>query len=199
MPRRKAFEPDAALGEAIACFRRLGFAAASMDDLTQAMGIGRQSLYATYGDKRALFLQALSWYADGMVARFVTWLDGDRAPLETIAEVLHEIARFAASPEGVDGCFITNSAADLAARDADVRAILVRTYGRIEDAFARALRRARDAGDLPADRDPRALARFIVTFIQGMRVIGTTRPSPKRLHADVEAALRCLAPPRRIP
>lgn len=193
MPRPKAFDPDDALTQAIACFRRHGFAAASLDDLTEAMGIGRQSLYATYGDKRALFLQGLRWYADGMVARFAKWLDGDGPPLETITAVLREIARFAASPEGADGCFMTNSAADLAARDPDVRGILVDAYTRIEDTFARALRRARRSGALPPDRDPRAIARFLVTFIQGLRVIGTTRPNPKRLRDDVEAALRCLA------
>jgi TetR/AcrR family transcriptional repressor of nem operon len=193
MARPKAFSPDEALRRAIACFRRHGFAAASLEHLTAEMGIGRQSMYETYGDKRALFLRALRAYADDTVARFEKWLAGPEDPLGTIAAVLHEIARFAVSTEGVDGCLMTNSSADLGARDHDVREVLVAAYGHVEEAFTRALRRARREGALAADRDPRALARFLVTFIQGVRVIATTRPDPKRLHADVEAALRCLA------
>lgn len=193
MPRPKAFDPDEALAQAIACFRRLGFAGASVGDLTAAMGIGRQSLYATYGDKRALFLHALAWYGNRIASRYVAGLDREGPPLRAIAAVLHEIARFAASAEGVDGCLITNSAADLGARDAEIRAVVVATYARIEEAFCRALQRAQRDGSLPPDRDPRALARFCVTFLQGLRVVGATRPDPTRLHADVEAALRCLA------
>jgi TetR/AcrR family transcriptional repressor of nem operon len=127
-----------------------------------------------------------------MVARYAERLAGDEPPREAIAAVLHEIARFAASPEGVDGCFMTTSAAYLAARDDGVRRILLDAYTRIEDAFARALRRERRAGTLAPERDPRAIARFLVTFIQGLRVLGTTRPHPRRLHDDVQVALRCL-------
>src|SRR6266496_3127605 len=128
MPRPKTFNPDEALTKAIACFRRHGFAAASLDHLTAEMGIGRQSLYGTYGDKHALFLRGLRTYADSTAARFETWLAAAGDPVATIAAVLHEIARFAVSPEGVDGCFMTNSAADLGARDTDVRAILIAAY-----------------------------------------------------------------------
>lgn len=193
MPRPKAFDPDEALLRAIACFRRRGFAATSVDHLVDEMGIGRQSLYATYGDKRALFLLGLRHYAEAMVVRFAQWLDACDDPLATIRAVLHEIARFAVSREGMDGCLMTNSAADLATRDPEVRAILMPAYRQIEDVFTRALRRARTAGTLPRDRDPRAVARFLVTFIQGLRVMGTTQPAPKRLHDAVEAALCGLA------
>lgn len=192
MARPKAFDPDEALDEAVECFRRRGFAGTSLDHLTAAMGIGRQSLYATYGGKRALFLRALTRYADGVVMRYVHALAREAPPIEVIADVLHEVARFARTPRGADGCFMTNSAADRASRDPAVRAIVVDAYRRVEDAFAGALERARAEGTLPAGRDPRALARFLVTFIQGVRVVGATRPDADRLRADVAGALRCL-------
>jgi TetR/AcrR family transcriptional repressor of nem operon len=192
MARAKEFDPAAALARAIRCFRRHGYQAASMERITADMNLGRQSLYATFGDKRALFLKALGTYADDMVGRFARPLAAAEDPLAAVREILRTVARVAAAPDGRDGCLMTNSAAELGARDADVRRVLALSYRRIERAFERALRRAQARRDLARDRDPRGLARFLLATIQGLRVMGKARPEPRLLQDIVESALRCL-------
>src|SRR5258708_14656076 len=64
MARTKAFNPQRALAKAMGVFWRLGYENASTETLMKAMGIARQSLYDTFGDKRALYLKALAFYRD---------------------------------------------------------------------------------------------------------------------------------------
>src|ERR1700730_5887032 len=64
MPRKKGFDPERALAKAMGVFWRLGYENASTETLMKAMGIARQSLYDTFGDKRALYLKALAFYRD---------------------------------------------------------------------------------------------------------------------------------------
>ncbi len=192
MPRPKQFDPADALATATRCFWRRGYNGASVEVLTGDMGIGRASLYATYGGKSALFLAALGRYADAMVERFTSRLDPTPDPIGTIRALLREVARVSAEPGGRDGCFMTNSAAELAGHDAAVRALLAERYRRIEDAFARALARAQRSGDLAKGRSPRPLARFLVTTVQGLQLMGKVRPEARALRDVADSALRCL-------
>ena len=100
MARPKAFDPAEVLDGAIRTFRAHGYGGTSMARLTGAMGIGRASLYATYGNKHALFLKALSTYARQTVSHLVARLDGATDPIEAIGGVLHEVAARASEPAG---------------------------------------------------------------------------------------------------
>lgn len=195
MVRSREFEPDEALERAVECFHKHGYEAASIQMLSGAMDLGRASMYATFGDKHALFEAALSRYASGVIAHIVGRLEQARRPLREIEAVLRDVARVAATDAERRGCLVTNSAAELGGHDPGVTEVLRRVFKQIEDGFYRALRRAQDLGQLKANKNPRALARFLVSTIQGIRVIGRTNANPTALNDIVKSALRCLGSP----
>ena len=169
-----------------------------MARLTGAMGIGRASLYATYGDKHALFLKALSTYARQTVSHLVARLDGAADPIEAIGGVLHEVAARASEPAGRAGCLITNTAAEIGGSDPEVAAVIDGALAEIEAGYRRALCRAQQRGLLAVDRDASSLAHLLVTTMHGLRVMGRGGRSAETLHAIADEATRSLVTDRRI-
>jgi len=193
MARPKQFDPNQALESATRCFKSRGYSAASMSELTQAMGIGRASIYATYGDKRSLFLAALRSYADSTIDYVRERLEQGPEPLENVRGLLRDVARMASAEEYRDGCLLVNSTAELAARDDEVRDFVTNSFRRLEDAFYDALRRAQETGDIGQEKQPRVLARFLVAQVQCLRIVGKTNPDADVLEDIVETALTCIA------
>jgi TetR/AcrR family transcriptional repressor of nem operon len=191
--RPREFDRDVALDRAMALFWARGYEATSIEDLIARMGIQRGSLYATFGDKRALFLAALDRY-ERVVARQL--FDA----LETPGSGLAAIHRFfrAKVVASLDrgrppGCLVTNSVVELARRDRGAAARVGASLGQLEDAFRRALARARAAGEIEPGRDLRALARFLTSSAQGLSVMARTCPERQVLEDIVEVVLAALA------
>ena len=192
MPRPKGFDPRRALDSALQCFKQHGFNGASLSTLTEQMGLGRASLYATYGDKRALFMTALADYADATIGFFLQRLAAAPDPLEEIRAILRDVAAFSTCDDGRFGCLLVNSTTELAANDEEVRAFVAKSFTRLEAGFAHALERAQRDGQLGADAKPTALARFLFATIIGLRVMGKARPDPTVLLDIADSALGCL-------
>jgi len=91
MARKREFDADEALERAIEVFHRKGFASTSMRDLVDHMGIGRGSLYETFGSKEQLFVRALTRYADRSLEGMVACLEDADDPLEGIRDLLHKV------------------------------------------------------------------------------------------------------------
>ena len=162
MARPRAFDPDCALDAALGVFETHGYEATSVQDLVDATGLSRSSLYATFGDKHRLYLAALDRYgrAGGdllqrLVADAARPLDGVRAYLDASA--------------ANRGCFAFNAAAERAATDPDTAARASTGWCNLQATFAGALRDAQSAGDLPADRDAEALASTLAATVYGLR------------------------------
>ncbi|HEY6674451.1 MAG TPA: TetR/AcrR family transcriptional regulator [Rubrobacteraceae bacterium] len=192
MARTKEFEPDRALDSAMDLFWRQGYEATSVHDLLAEMGIGRGSMYDTFGDKRALFLSALDRFeetrvsrADGMLASSASAVEGIRRLFETTIEGL-------VSYEPRRGCLLANMAVELAPHDEEVAGRISRYVRRTEDAFERALVRGRAAGEVPANKDPKALARFLVSTLHGVRVLARAGVDRAVLDDSVRTALEVL-------
>ena len=192
MPRPKEFNPDHALDSALECFKRNGFNGASMSTLTKEMGVGRASIYATYGDKRALFMNALGEYTDATIGFFMARLEAAEDPIEGIRALVRDIAAWSACDDGRFGCFLINSTSELAANDPEIRAFVARSFERIENGYLRALERAQAQGAIGSDKDVRSLARLLCATVVGLRVIGKARPDAQLLGDIAEGALRCL-------
>jgi len=192
MVRTKEFDPDTVLGLAGQAFKRHGYHAISMEMLTEEMGIGRGSLYATFGDKRALFVAALESYAEDIVDTVIRNVEHADEPVSAIRALLQEIAEFAAKPEGRLGCLLTNTATEFGSCDPEIQATLAAGFKRIEDTYCRALTRAQRDGNLGADKKPRALARLLLSTMQGLRVIGKTNPDPRVLRDIANSAMLAL-------
>ena len=192
MVRTKEFDPDAVVALASQAFKEHGYHAVSMETLTAEMGIGRGSLYATFGDKRGLFLAALETYAQDIVDAVVRNVDEADEPVAAIRALLHEIAAFSSKPEGRFGCLLTNTAAEFGSCDPEIQQTLAAGFKRIEDVYCRALTRAQRDGTLAPTKKPRALARLLLSTMQGLRVIGKTNPDPRTLRDIANSAMLAL-------
>lgn len=197
MARTKVFDPAAALDAAVRVFWEQGYEATSTDDLLRAMGIGRQSMYDTFGDKKQLYLAALAHYTDTGGAELRHRLAAGSSPLAALEAFLRQIAG-ADAVLRARGCLSVNAVAEFGQADADVQALVERSQKVTETIFAEVLMRARQAGELAPGLDPAAAAHFIHTAIRGMRISAKAGASAAQLGATVDfviAALRARATP----
>ena len=190
MPRTKEFEPGEALDAAMQLFWRNGYAATSIRDLLDGMGIGYGSLYNTFGDKHALFLASLDRFRELRTS----WIDEvlEVSGLSGIEEVFRRTVDGLVGFEPRRGCLLANTAVELGPHDAEVAAKISRYVRHTEAVFERAVIRAQEVGEIPADRDPRALARFLVNALHGMRVLARVGTDRAVLEDAVRVALDAL-------
>lgn len=192
MARTKEFDPDAVLQRALELFWRKGYEATSMSDLVEYLGIARASIYATYGGKRELYAKALDRYLENGID-FMGEMSRPGPVLPAIRALVERFAEEAGHDEEKLGCFLVNTAVELATRDPGLARKVASTWDFIEAALQSGLTRARAQGEIPPDRDPRALAQFLLTVLQGMRVMGKGSADPARMRATAEQALSVLA------
>ena len=188
MARSKEFDPERALDKAMHLFWRSGYEHTSMETLLREMGIAKQSLYDTFGDKRSLYLKALAHYRDrtnGDMQRMLTEIpsvkDGFRKLLYGLAAETRE--------QHERGCLLLSANLQRDTKDAVVRDLLRRNQATVEEIFAQALRRAQKQGELSSKEDPAALARFFVVTIQGMRAMARLKSDRKALEQVAQIAL----------
>ncbi|MEV0023996.1 helix-turn-helix domain-containing protein [Streptomyces atroolivaceus] len=193
MARTKEFDPDAALQSALELFWRRGYEATSMADLVEQLGIGRASIYATFGNKHELYLKAMDRYTEGCDPSLLAELSQPGPALPAVRAVVRRFASEAASPERrLHGCFITNTAAELAPHDPAAARRVEISWGHVETPLHSALVRAQAQGELSRDRDPRALARTLLVLLQGIRIVGKASSDPARVQDAAEQALALL-------
>jgi TetR/AcrR family transcriptional repressor of nem operon len=189
--RPKAFDRDRALEEAMHVFWVKGYEPTSLEDLLRAMKIGRQSLYDTFGDKRSLFLECLAHYVDLTDAFVSACLVGApsvkaafrRLFMQVVNEPLNHQRR---------GCLLVNSAVELAPHDADAARIVAVNQRTTERLFRRALELGRKRGELGVAHDVPALARYLVSALQGLRVTAKANPNRAALRDVVDVSLAVL-------
>ncbi|MEV6670710.1 TetR/AcrR family transcriptional regulator [Streptomyces sp. NPDC051162] len=192
MARTKEFDPDAALQSALELFWERGYEATSLTDLVEHLGIARASLYATFGSKRELYLKALERYGEQSDTRIVEELSQPGPALPAVRTLLRRFADEATCDDLRRGCFVTNTAVELAAHDPAAARRVGESWQGLETALVSALMRARAQGELPAGRDPVALARMLMVLMQGIRVVGKADPGPGRLRDAAAQALSLL-------
>jgi TetR/AcrR family transcriptional repressor of nem operon len=195
MPRCKNFDPDEALAKATEVFWSKGYEATSVQDLVDAMGINRCSLYDTFGDKHSLFLAALDRYGSEVAGKGFEDLAAAEDGAEAIRSLfLNQVESFVADGP-IRGCFLANSAAELAARDDAAAERVRRGLARAEGAFRLALGKAEAAGDLAPGRNLDDLARFFVTSMNGLAVVAQAKPGRPLLESTAQIILAALDGP----
>jgi TetR/AcrR family transcriptional regulator, transcriptional repressor for nem operon len=189
MPRHKEFDREKALRGAIAAFSQKGFAATSTDDLMIAMNIGRQSMYDTFGDKRALFLEALEFYSQESIGAIVAELRKPGSPLANIRNVLIQFTeRKDLSPPF--GCMGVNAICEFGLTDREVLEAMQDAASLERQVLLDTLRRAKKEGELSADADIAGLAGFIDVTLSGLRIAAKGGMSRAALKRIVEIATR---------
>ncbi len=190
MARTKEFRPEEALDAAMHLFWLKGYGATSMRDLLDGMGIGRGSFYDTFGDKHALFLAALDRFEEARTGWIGETLEG--SGLDGIEEVFRRTVEGMTGSGPRRGCLLANTAVELAPRDPEVAEKISRHVRRTEEAFAGALVCAQETGEIPEERDPRALARFLVSNLHGLRVLARAGTDRRTLEDAARVALEAL-------
>ncbi len=171
MARPKEFNPEDVLDKAMHVFWLKGYEATSMEDLLTAMDINRGSLYDTFGDKRQLFLQAIDRYCTGFIRERFSLLDQPGPALPTLRRFVGLMIEGGLADPQRRGCLIANTVMELAPHEKDIAGKACQVLKMGEDAFFKILSRAKAQGELAKDKDPRALARFLVTMMQGTIVM----------------------------
>jgi TetR/AcrR family transcriptional regulator, copper-responsive repressor len=157
--RPRAYNPETALHHAIEAFWNSGYSGTSLDDLSAATAMNRPSLYAAFGDKRALYLKSLERYWQLGDAAMRETLAYDRPLNEALMQVYHRALAMYFSGKGRPrGCFAIGTATTEAVKDPKIRVALARGLRSLDDAFEARIRAARESGELRGDADPVALA-----------------------------------------
>ena len=183
MARTKEFDRERALHRAISAFSQKGFAATSTDDLMRAMEVGRQSMYDTFGDKRALFLKALEVYVRENTRAISVELQAPGSPLAAIRSALVHFSE-RKDLSSTDGCMGINAICEFGMRDEDVTQITRRAANAQRHALMDTLRRAQMEGELDARTNIESLADFFEATLAGIRIAakaGKTRPALRRI------------------
>ncbi len=166
MARNKEFDPEERLEKARDLFWEKGYHATSMQDLVEAMELNRGSIYDTYGDKHALFMQCLSHYSREKLKDYKQAAAGTRSPMKAVENII----RRAVSRTLEEGktCMVVKSSFELAAADKDVHAALKQQTAELVGVIEALLIKAQEAGELPAGRDAGLVANFVVSSFSGL-------------------------------
>ncbi|MFI9719206.1 TetR/AcrR family transcriptional regulator [Streptomyces sp. NPDC052396] len=188
--RPRSFDRETALEQAIRAFWEHGYEATSIADLTRAMGIGAPSLYAAFGDKRSLFAEVVEEYGHTYGAFMGRALSEEPTARRGVERMLREAAVEYTEPGRPHGCLVISAAVNATSDSADVVAELRARREANVQAVRRAIEADMAAGELPAEVDAQALARFTAATIQGMSQQARDGAGRQELESVAELALR---------
>ena len=185
IPRRKtgrplSFDRDAALHQAMLLFWRHGYEATSLSDLTAAMGVTPPSIYAAFGDKKRLFLEAVARYVSGPVTSGGI-IEGAATARDAARGLLRAAALGFTGADTPPGCLLASSAISCSAAAADVQAELAAIRREIETCLRRRIAQAVEAGEMDAEADADALAGYVMAVIQGMSTLARDGAAQEKL------------------
>jgi AcrR family transcriptional regulator len=199
--RPRAYDPDKALRRAMETFWERGYAATSLDDLSAAMGMNRPSLYAAFGDKRALYLKALESYIAASRAGLDVALSVERPLREALRRVYASaLSVYLAGANAARGCLLIGTAATESVSDPEVRALMANSVRSLDEAFEARIRFAQERGEVPKIADPAALAKLASAVLHTLAIRSRAGAPRAALEATAEAGvdLICGAPDQSI-
>ncbi|AKU95019.1 Transcriptional regulator, TetR family [Labilithrix luteola] len=188
--RPRSFDRDDALKRSLMVFWKHGYDATSIAMLTEAIGIGAPSLYAAFGDKRALFDEALGYYAKTYGAFTVRAFQEETSARAAVERLLREAAAMFAGKDHPPGCLVISAATNCSPQSASVQKRLKSFRSMTVRALEEKMRNDQSGGALPPDVDVRALALFYSAMLQGMSAQARDGASRAELEAIAEAALQ---------
>lgn len=172
MARPREFDEPEVIEAALEVFWKQGYCATSVQDLVEATGLQRGSLYGAFGDKRSLYLLALEQYATSNREAMHRKIDAAADPVAVVRAMLASVASASIGSCKERGCFMGNTAVELAPHDDEVRARLHEIFGALQGVIEYALRLGQERGTWPAERSARGVAALLVCAMQGIAVRG---------------------------
>jgi TetR/AcrR family transcriptional repressor of nem operon len=182
--RPRQFDEEVVLGRAMELFWLRGYARVGLAELLEHMGISRQSLYDTFGNKRGLFLRAVQHYRATQLSQALALLEREGSPLANVRDVLAFFEQLALDADG-RGCLVANALVEVS-DDAELAELLGETLELLRAGIERALREAQKCGELSEGKSPPELSHTLINAMLGLAVMGRLRPEP-RVVRDVYA------------
>ncbi len=182
--RHREFDTEAALTKAMKTFWQKGFSGTSLTDLTEAMGITKPSLYLAFDNKEALFISAITKYADMGGALHLTALMAENLSLqERVRTYLQAIAKQLVDPSYPSGCFVTNSTCEAGSTCLPDKAkeTIHAINSRSTEAFLTFFKGEEAKGNLKPQTDPELLADSLLTIRFGLAVMARNGVTEDRL------------------
>jgi TetR/AcrR family transcriptional regulator, transcriptional repressor for nem operon len=192
VPRPRSFVEEDAVAAAGEVFARNGYGGTTFDDLVTATGVGKQSLYNTFGGKRELFLRALSARTTDAVAAVNDALAGPRStPLERIRAQMLRLA-MALSAKDREESLLTSATVELGYRDQEVATSARAAFKNLAAIYESCIVDAQESGEVDPAADAKALAIFFVTVTRGMEVLAHAGGRRKDLTAAAMTSLAAI-------
>jgi TetR/AcrR family transcriptional repressor of nem operon len=188
MPRPKAFDPETKLDDAMGLFWSQGFEPTSIPQLEKHLNINRFSIYATFGNKRSLFIKALRRYTDGLIGGLVKPLEQGSGGIADLDAFLKGFWQRFGAKDSIPGCLLCNTATELGDSDAEIAKQVSDYFERVELAVFECLQRAKSLGEVQGSAEElRNRARLARASLQGLlvelRLAGRTQRSRKTFDA----------------
>jgi TetR/AcrR family transcriptional regulator, copper-responsive repressor len=198
--RPRAYDPDTALAQAMGAFWGAGFSATSLDELAAATGMNRPSLYAAFGDKKAMYLETLGRYRAAGRAAMDKALAYDRPLAEGLRRVYASALDMYFPPNSAArGCFLIGTATTEAMGDPDMRAMLGGALRDFDAAFEARLAHAKEKGELGGDADPRVLAKIASAVLHSLAIRSRAGDPRAELEATADAGVAMICGTQRPP
>ncbi|HEX3235972.1 MAG TPA: TetR/AcrR family transcriptional regulator [Gemmatimonadales bacterium] len=189
MPRPKSFDEDAVLDQAVQLFQERGYEGTSLADLEAHLGLGRQSIYNSFGDKQALFLKALERYRQNISELMLGQLDAPDAGLEAIRAFFRTSVEAMTAPGPRRACLVASTILERGAEDPDALLRCNHARAGLERLLRRALAQAKSRGEVSRSLDVEATATLLVIQNYGLNILAKTGAPAADLHAAVEVLL----------
>ncbi|GAA3893541.1 TetR/AcrR family transcriptional regulator [Streptomyces lannensis] len=193
MGRPRNFDEKQVLKSAREQFWNQGYAATSLQDLTDATGLGKGSLYGAFGDKRQLFLHVLDGYRNEQLNGVRAVLTGPGTAFERLTLLVEGVAKgFMEDPQR-RGCLLVNSTSELHSNDPDVTSRARTSYQAVEDLLIACVKEAQDEGTVEPSADAQELGRLLLGVMQGIEFLAKTDMDGSALLQIGQAALKQLS------
>lgn len=193
--RPREFDRETALRVALEMFWKRGFEPTSVADLCTAMDIKPPSLYATFGNKAALFLEAVRHYEDVYWKDVSVRFQEERDIYKAVRDFFRDAARILLSPDTPCGCMVVLAAVNIAEDEKDIIASIREMRLDTKRMFAERLRQAISDGQIPADTDVPSLAGALNALLEGLSLQARDNIFQSELMAMAAHAVRMLPPP----
>lgn len=192
MARKKEFDEDELLEKATNLFWRKGYNATSAQDLVDELKINRSSLYNTYSDKKTLFKKALKKYQEQQTQAVLDLLNNAGDPEKAIQQVFDDLVKDSSEDTTSRGCFMVNTAVEIAGQDEEIGALVHANNRSVEDALTIAIEKGQKMGQFSTRNSARAYARFLFGSISALRVIARSGADKSALNDVARIALASL-------
>lgn len=191
--RPRAYDPEAALKEAMGRFWDAGYAATSLDHLSEATGMNRPSLYGAFGDKKALYLKTLDAYrAMGRTAMAEALAGSDSLAAALGRVYAKALDIYLSGPVAARGCYLLGTAATESVLDPDIRAAFADGLHELDALITERIRLAQRRGEIDKKTDAAVLAKLVIGFLNTLSLRARAGESRAALQALADAGVRLI-------